>query len=339
MTDQRANGGQDDGNAAARAELIAAIGSAQLHHAWLIAGPAGLGKADFARAIALRLLAQANERDLPPGLAVPSDCVTAHLFAAGSHPDYRELRRLAKDPEKPEETLARSITIDQVRGLQAMFATRSARRVVLIDSIDDLERAGSNALLKSLEEPPAGTIFLLLSHAPGRLLPTIRSRCRLLRFEPVSDAAVEARVRGEFPDISDEEVRALVRAGDGSPGRALAFAGLDLAALEGDLEDIAREGDRSNAIRLRLAKTLAAKAARERYEAFLARAPSFIAAKAKEAAGDRLRVAIEIYAAANALATVARRQSLDPSATVFEMAGLVARLAGRPGRGGHGSVG
>src|SRR6202012_4948803 len=106
-----------------------------------------------------------------------------------------------------------SISIDQVRTLQAMFATTpslSRRRVIVIDAIDDLERPAANALLKNLEEPPAGTIFLLASHAPGRLLPTIRSRCRLLRFETLGDDAMAAIIREEIPEASVEEVAALV---------------------------------------------------------------------------------------------------------------------------------
>ncbi len=177
------------GNDAAQAAFAAALGGAKLHHAWLIAGPEGVGKASFARAAATRLLARASGAGaLPPGLAVPEDHPTAKLMAAGSHPDFRVMARLPKDAEKPDQDLARSITIAQVRTLQPMFATAPAMgpaRVVLIDAIDDLERGGANALLKNLEEPPAGTVFLLVSHAPGRLLPTIRSRCRLLRFRAI----------------------------------------------------------------------------------------------------------------------------------------------------------
>ena len=145
------------------------------------------------------------------------------------------LARLPKDPEKPDQDLARSITIAQVRTLQPLFATTpsmSARRVVVIDAIDDLERGGANALLKNLEEPPAGTIFLLVSHAPGRLLPTIRSRCRLLRFEALADDEVASAIRALPPDADDEEIAALVRASDGAPGRALRYAGLDIAGID-----------------------------------------------------------------------------------------------------------
>lgn len=321
------------GNDEARAALAAAMASGALHHAWLIAGPEGVGKGAFARIAAARMLAEAAGRDsLAPGWDVPESSQTAHLIAAGAHPDYRELVRLPKDADKPDEALARSITIAQVRALQAMFATKpslSPRRVIVIDSIDDLERAGANALLKSLEEPPQGTIFLLVSHAPGRLLPTIRSRCRLLRFGPLPDGDVAAILRTQLPQASASEIDALVRAGEGSPARALGFAGLDLAALETEMAALAESGDASNAIRSRLAKLLGAKAAQQRYEAFLARAPSFIAEQARARSGEGLRTALDAYAAARELAGAALGLSLDAGATVFEMSGIIARLAAR----------
>ena len=311
------------------AHQIAFVGE----HAWLIAGPEGVGKGAFARIAAARMLAEASEpQKLSPGWEVPETSQTAHLIAAGAHPDYRELVRLPKDAAKPDEALARSITIAQVRSLQPLFATKpslSNRRVVVIDSIDDLERGGANALLKNLEEPPAGTIFLLVSHAPGQLLPTIRSRCRLLRFEPLPSEQVAAILRSELTDASASEIEALVRAGEGSPGRALGFAGLDLAALEGDMAALAETGDPSNTVRSRLAKLLGAKAAQPRYEAFLHRSPSFIAERARKRSGEGLRTALDAYAEARELAGAATGLSLDAGATVFEMSGLIARLAPR----------
>lgn len=319
------------GNAAAHAAFAAAMKSGALHHAWLFAGPEGVGKATFARAAALRLLAEGAGAVLPPGFDVPPDNVQARLVAAGSHPDYRVLARQPKDGDKTGLDLARSIPVAQVRALGSLFATRpsmSDRRVVLIDAVDDLERPGaSNALLKNLEEPPQGTIFLLVSHAPGRLLPTIRSRCRLLRFDPLEDAAVTSVLRAALPDADEVELAALVRIANGSPGRALGFAGLDLAALDTALATIARDGDLSNVHRLRLAKALALKAAQPRYEAFLDRAPAFIAAAAPDRGGSRLRTALDAYEAARSLAAIARVLSLDAQATVYEMAGIVAKLA------------
>ncbi|MFL9842065.1 AAA family ATPase [Sphingomonas sp. ST-64] len=322
------------GNAAAKAAFRAAMSGGQLHHAWLFTGPEGLGKAAFARAAAARMLAEGAGQEPPTDdFNLPEDNPTRRLIESGAHPDYRVLTRLPKDADKPGENLARSITIAQVRALNPMFATKpsmSSRRVIIIDAIDDVERPGAaNALLKNLEEPPAGTIFLLVSHSPGRLLPTIRSRCRVLRFDPLADSEVAAVLRGQLPEASAAEIDALVRAGNGSPGKALGFAGLDLATLDGEMAAIAERGDLDNAIRARLAKTLGTKAAQPRYEAFLARVPAFALAEARGRQGTALAEAIAVYEAASQLGPIALAQSLDAQATVFEMGGILARLAKR----------
>ena len=319
------------GNSAAHEAFLAAMQGGTLHHAWLLAGPEGVGKASFARIAARRLLADGvGGTPLPAGYDVPDDHPTSHLLGSGAHPDYRVLSRQPKD-DKPGTELARSIPIAQVRALGPMFAmapSQSARRVIIIAAIDEVERPGaSNALLKNLEEPPQGTIFLLISHAPGRLLPTIRSRCRLLRFEALDDATMHQVLRTHQPEAPEAEIAALVAAGQGSPGRALGFAGLDMAELDRALTAIAADGDPSNARRAKLAKLLALKAAQPRYEAFLERAPAFIAAAAPARQGQKLRTALDSYDAARALSASARALSLDAQATVFEMAGLVARLA------------
>ena len=130
------------GNAAAKAAFRAGLSSAQLHHAWLIAGPEGVGKASFARMAAIRMLAEAaGATGLPGDFDVPEEHPTRRMIEAGAHPDYRLLERLPKDPDKPGQNIARSIPIGQVRGLNPMFATKpsmSSRRVVVIDSIDDV---------------------------------------------------------------------------------------------------------------------------------------------------------------------------------------------------------
>jgi DNA polymerase-3 subunit delta' len=184
------------GNLPARQAFSAAIESGSLHHAWIFAGPEGVGKAQFAMLAARYLLAGAGQ---PDDFSIPPRDRTQQLIDAGSHPDFKLLQRLPRDEKKPEQGLARSIRVDQIRELDhflGMKATYSDRRVVMIDTADDLERPGaSNALLKNLEEPPAGTTFLLISHAPGRLLPTIRSRCRMLRFEPLDDTEMVTGAR------------------------------------------------------------------------------------------------------------------------------------------------
>ncbi|KQM67031.1 MULTISPECIES: AAA family ATPase [unclassified Sphingomonas] len=322
------------GNDAAREAFVAAAESVALHHAWLLTGPEGIGKGGFAREMAQRLLATALDGRSRMRGEIGEDHRVMQLMASGAHPDYRELVRLPKDPDKPDQDIARSIKIDQVRTLQPMFATKpalSTRRVVVIDAIDDLERPGANALLKNLEEPPVGTIFLLVSHSPGRLLPTIRSRCRQLRFDPLRDEEVARVLRDALPELDGSDVDALVTAAEGAPGRALAYAGLSVAALDRDLSAIAETGDADNRIRSRLAKALAGKTAQPRYAVFLDRAPALIAAAARTRSGPPLRDALDAYEKARALAAMAPALSLVAETTVFEMAGLVARLA--PARG------
>jgi DNA polymerase-3 subunit delta' len=316
--------GHEDAVAAFRAGMA----NGRLHHAWLLSGPQGIGKALFADKAALRLLAEGvGAPVMAPGLDVPDDHYTARLVEAGSHPDLARLERLTKDNGSE---LARSITVDQVRGLQRLFSTTpsmSAWRAVVIDAIDDLERSAANALLKNLEEPPANTVFLLVSHAPERLLPTIRSRCRHLRLGPLSHGAMTAALHAAAGDADEAEIGALARAGQGSPGRALAFRGLDIEGLDRALHALASHGDAGNARRSELAQSLAFKSAQPRYEAFLQRAPAFIAAAARERRGAALADALRLWERASDLAGSATRLSLDPQSVVFELAGMLAALA------------
>lgn len=313
--------GHDEAVAAFRDAAL----SDRLHHAWLLAGPEGVGKARFANEAALWLLARAAGPQ-PQGnrFEVAEDHRIASLMTAGSHPDFKRLERLVKD--KSEER-ARSISVDQVRSLQPLFATTpslSPRRVVLVDAIDDMERSASNALLKNLEEPPAGTIFLLVSHAPGRLLPTIRSRCRLLRFGLLNENQTTSVLRQTLE--GDEDIATLTRIAEGAPGQAIRFAGLDIAGIDAQIERLATKGDPTNALRVALSKTLGIKAAQGRYEAFLERAPRRIAAAAR-AGGEGMAPRIALWEKARRIAEIAIPQSLDPQMTVFELAGLVASLA------------
>jgi DNA polymerase-3 subunit delta' len=315
------------GHEAAVAAFRSALDAGRLHHAWLIAGPHGVGKALFADKAALRVLAQGAGPLDSPGLDVPDSHPIAKLVAAGSHPDLMRLERLTKESGTE---LARSITVEQVRGLQRLFATTTSLspwRAVVIDSIDDLERNAANALLKNLEEPPPSTVFFLVSHAPERLLPTIRSRCRLLRLSPLESDAMASALRSALPESDEAEIMSLVEVGEGSPGRAVAFRGLDIAGLDSAMAALVREGDPTNARRSALALSLAPKSAQPRYEAFLARAPSAIAAAAKGRRGVALAEAVLLWERASALAGSARRLSLDPQSTAFELAGMLAALA------------
>lgn len=315
------------GHEAAVAAFRSALDGGRLHHAWLITGPKGIGKALFADKAALRVLAEGAGPIDAPGLDVPDAHPAAKLAAAGSHPDLMRLERLTRENGTD---LARSITVDQVRGLQRLFATTASLspwRAVVIDSIDDLEAGGANALLKNLEEPPPSTVFLLVSHAPERLLPTIRSRCRVLRLAPLKSDVMASALRTALPDAHETEIMALVEAGEGAPGRAVAFRGLDIAALDAEMAVLVRSGDPVNARRAALAQNLASKSAQARYEAFLARAPALMAAEAKRREGRALADALASWERAVSLAAAARRLSLDPQSTVFQLAGMLAALA------------
>ncbi|HEX5183705.1 MAG TPA: DNA polymerase III subunit delta' [Allosphingosinicella sp.] len=317
------------GHDAAVAEFREGLDGGKLHHAWLISGPEGIGKASFAAKAALRVLAQGQGRVDLPGLDVPDDHPAAHLVAAGSHPDLMRLERLPRENGSSGE-LARSINVEQVRGLSRLFSTTASLspwRVVVIDSIDDLERAAANALLKNLEEPPPFSLFLLVSHARGRLLPTIRSRTRPLRLSPLDDEAMTSALRAALPEADSKEIEELKAAGQGSPGRALACRGLDMAGLDRAMAELARKGDPTNARRSALARSLALKAAQPRYEAFLARMPGVVAAAAKKRRGAALADALRLWERAQALAASAKPLSLEPESVVFELAGILATLA------------
>ena len=327
------------GHDAAVAALRDGMDSGRLHHAWLVSGPEGVGKATFADKAALRVLADAaGPKSDAPGLDVPDSHMTAKLIAAGSHPD---LVRLERQTKESGTELARSITVEQVRSLQRLFGStpsQSPWRAVVIDSIDDLERNAANALLKNLEEPPANSLFLLVSHSPEKLLPTIRSRCRQLRLGRLGEADMRRALRAALPDADPDEIDEMLIVGDGSPGRAMAFRGLDIAALDKAMAEIAGKGDPTNKRRVQLAQSLALKAAQPRYEAFLARAPSVIAAAARERRGRALAEALALWERAADLAGSATRLSLDPQTVVFELAGMLANLAPEEtnGRSAHG---
>ena len=302
-----------------------------LHHAWLLAGPKGVGKATFARAAATRILAESAGPSVEaPGLHTPDEHPIAHLMRAGSHPDMRWLERL----ENPKTgALARNITVDQVRGLGELLGSTpflSPWRVVAIDAADDLERSAANALLKMLEEPPPNSLFLLVSHAPGRLLPTIRSRCRRLDFRSLADDALTSILERRLPESSPAERARIVAAAGGSAARALAIAELDIAPLRDTALAILREGDSTNERRSKLAGELGRKTAADRYQAFLDMVPALVAEEARGLSGAHQQRALDAYARARDLASLAPRVSLDPAATVFQLGGILASVAARP---------
>ena len=310
-------------------QFASAWATRKLHHAWLLGGPKGVGKASFAHAAARRVLADAAGpvSDLP-GLETDDEHPVVKLVEARSHPDMRWLERIENPDAKVKGTLYRNIIVKQVRELGAfmsMTAALSPWRVAVIDTVDELEPSGANALLKMLEEPPANTLFFLVSHAPGRLLPTIRSRCRTLNFNALDDDAM-ASILDLKTELSAPERDKVIAMSFGSAGRALAFAELGLAKLEEQALAILRQGDPTNARRSELATELGKKASADRYAAFLDLAPSLIAREARRLEGSSRERALDAYAKARELAVIAPRVTLDPAATVFQIGGILASV-------------
>lgn len=303
------------------------VEAGRVHHGWLLAGPRGLGKAHFAYRAAAHFLAANSD--------LPAEKVET-LVRAGTHPDFlhvarqpREDNAAAREGTVPEADLRRNITVAQVRQVQSALTVRPSlgeARVVVIDAADDLERSAANALLKSLEEPPRGTIFLLVAHSPARLLPTIRSRCRTLRFSPLSDDQMGDALRQALPDLAEQEIAALVRAGRGSPGQAIGFAGHEMHEIDRRLREIFENGDPDLRVRADLARMLSLKAEQERYAAFLRYMPTFIASLDGRTEPGRGSVFADCWAEATSLADRAPILNHNKQAVVMEMSRLLAKL-------------
>lgn len=219
------------GQDAAETAFAEAFASGRIHHGWIIGGPAGIGKATLAYRFAMHVLAERHERD-PFGrsLAVPSESIAARQVRALSHPGLLVLRR---PYDVKAKRFATTITVDEVRRLKA-FLSRAADaehwRVVIVDTADDLNANAANALLKALEEPPPRVVFLLVSSRPGRLLPTIRSRCRTLVLPPLPGPPLRNAIGQAFAAIGEDEPSAANRTSlehlaDGSVRRALSLLG------------------------------------------------------------------------------------------------------------------
>jgi DNA polymerase III subunit delta' len=248
------------GQAEAEARFIAAANAGRLHHAWLLTGPRGVGKATLAWRIARRLIAG----EAGPTLQMDAGSPTFRALAALSSPRLVLCRRPWDDKA---ERLRTAITVDEVRALKDFFhlsATDGGYRVAIVDSADELNASAANALLKILEEPPASGVLLLVCHRPAALLPTIRSRCRELRLAPLGpdDMAAAVAAAGAAPDRS----AALATLAGGSVGDALRLAAEDGVARYDAIIGLLATAPLDRRAALALADSVGGRDAAARYE-------------------------------------------------------------------------
>lgn len=227
------------GHARQTSDVLASV-NGQMHHAWLLTGPKGIGKATFAWAMAATLLAQPTDAgflgpDPVTELAIQSDHPVKTRLAALSEPRLALVRR---GWDTKTKRLKSQITVDEIRklnGFLGLSAPDGGRRIVLIDTVDQMNTAAANAVLKLLEEPPAKVVFLLVSHQPGGLLPTIKSRCRVLRFDPLPQNDLTAIVSQTGHDLTPEQETAISALAQGSAGRAIELLGQGGTALYNEI--------------------------------------------------------------------------------------------------------
>ncbi|WP_225026054.1 DNA polymerase III subunit delta' [Xinfangfangia pollutisoli] len=351
------------GQAAAEAEFLDAFRQGRLHHAWMLTGARGLGKATLAWRIALFLLATPEEDGGGGGGLFGAPVPPQTLDIDRDHPVARRLRALAEPrafllrraPNDKASALAQVITIGEVRRLRdflGLSAADGGRRVVIVDSLDEMNVAAANGLLKMLEEPPKGVTFLLVSHQPARLLPTIRSRCRELRLAPLAPEALAAALAQAGADVAPGAEVALAELAGGSAGEAFRMTELDglqlyarLVALLADLPGLDRPRLAA------LADAAAARGAAETFDLILALLDLFLSRLARAAASRQLppeaapgeaalftRLAPDLRAArlwaeqAQGLTQRARRGkavNLDPAALLMDILFRIDETAGQ----------
>lgn len=216
--------------------FLDAFNAEKIHHAWMITGPKGIGKATLAYKMARFLLNNPPEDDQGPGLfgdvlertALTSletdlDSPANHLINAASNPDLMIIER-TEDPKTGK--MRSNILVDDVRKINEFFhktSTDGGWRVAIVDTADEMNRNAANAILKILEEPPKNSILIILAHAPGRLLPTIKSRCRMLPLKPLKSLTVKEILQKNYPEKEENIIDGYVALSNGSPGYAISL--------------------------------------------------------------------------------------------------------------------
>lgn len=254
------------GHEAAEQLFLQAWKNNALHNSWLISGIEGIGKATLAYKFARFILAADDKkRESYSNLDISPAHQVFKLVANNSHPDLKIIERDYTDTDRKKvlkaikdgEQLSAEelsglkksayIRIDDVRTINEFLSKHASNdgwRVVIIDSIDEMNTASANAVLKILEEPPARTLMLLISHNPNQLLPTIKSRCTKLELKPLSDAHIASLLRRYRPEQSETEIKQVTAIASSSIGKALSYVDNNAAQRYQDLCKILTAGSK-----------------------------------------------------------------------------------------------
>lgn len=322
-----------EGHEAAEKPFLDAFNADKMHHAWLITGPKGIGKATLAYKMARFMLHHKPEEEEGPGLfgdvleKVRLESLTTDpespvnkLISASSHGDLVVVER--RYDEKKNKTNA-EIVVDDVRKLQNFYnktSTEGGWRIVIIDSADEMNRASANALLKMLEEPPKNSLLILLAHAPGKLLPTIKSRCRQMRLKPLGSEHVNHILTQQFPDLSVDEIAGYSILCNGSPGYGATLVQNDgLALYKKMLELLATMPKLDIPLAHKLADELAAKAGQEKYTLFGELLTHFINRLVRHlSAGDQSQIRAVMTGELELMESLGSRIALDRWVDLWE---------------------
>jgi DNA polymerase-3 subunit delta' len=282
--------------------FVEGLRSGRLHHAWLIGGPQGIGKATLAYRVARTALdpRRSNDSDLL-SLDVPSDSAPARQVAALSHPNLAVLRRA---PATDKKAASSTIPVEAVRRALSMFGSTAADgsyRVCIVDSAEDLTISSANALLKVIEEPPPRSLFLIVSHAPQRVLPTIRSRCRRLLLRPLDDAHITSVIESlgsPWTDVPAPVVDRALQYGEGSVRRTLELLDADKVSFIDQIRRLLESLPKTDSKQVHaLAEALARRDAEDSYELTLETVQRWVSDRLHEHAGlgaSRLAPLVEV---------------------------------------------
>ena len=305
--------------------LAESYASGKGHHAVLIEGPEGIGKATLAFRFANHVLSHPDPLSAPDFLSDPdpNSSVSRQIASGASH----NLLHLSRPTDEKTGKVRQAITVDEVRRAGHFFSQTSGTgnwRIVIIDPADDLNRSAANAILKILEEPPKRALFLVLSHAPGKLLPTIRSRCQPLRLSPLGDKALQQAMGHLGFDMAGAAARTILANAKGSVSQALKLAnygGADIVAAFDDV--LASQGPAARKAMHKLADALAAKDSDTIFGFFVGHVGDHIMAKARDAAQiNDLRQADRYARLSSEIGerlTIAQAYNLDRKQTILSI--------------------